>query len=197
MKLETNHSSIIEYVRERGYVSYSTLKLLRDGGTPGQYKQALHFDVGTELHAQWLEGKKPSKLVSDIQALAQIKKMYGALCMDKVAMALKKGAKFEVQFDELVHGVMTHGYIDILTPKKFVGDLKTTVLTTRPAFIKSMDFLQPALYLQAAKRDDFYYVGVSKTNFEVFTFRVSDYPDQMKEANGQLKELLTYIKNKL
>jgi hypothetical protein len=198
MVLETNHRSVVEYVRMRGYVSYSTLKMLRDGGQPGVYKSSPAMDIGTELHARWLEKEKPSIGLFDPPTEKIIKGMHLSLNKDKIATALIKKASVEVEFTKLVYGVNTRGYIDILPPKDLIGDLKTTVLTSRPAFIKSMDFLQAALYLKAMTRKDFYYVGVSKIiPHEVFTFRVSDYPDRMKEANAQLKELLTEIKNKL
>lgn len=193
MKLETNHRKVMEYIRMRGYASFSTLKTFRDGGTPGNYISAPHFDHGTELHSRWLEHTRITKYDPEVEAM--LRGMERSLNRDKVATMLLKGAQVEVEFNVIVHGVMTHGFIDILPPKLFVGDLKTTSLTTRKAFIDAMDFLQAALYLLVTKRKDFYFIGVcKKPPYEVFTFRVSDYPERMKEAHKQLKELLTYVK---
>lgn len=196
MILETNHKSVIEYIRMRGHASYSSLKMLRDGGTPGVYKKALHFDIGTELHARWLEKQKPKKFDKPVEEV--ISGMYSSLNRDKVATILLKGAQVEYEFTQPLYGVTVHGFVDILPPKVLIGDLKTTALNSRSSFIGSMDFLQAALYLNVMARKDFYYIGVSKVKpYQVFTFRVSDYPARLKQAQGELKELLTYVKTKL
>jgi len=189
-------SAMIEYIRSRGYVSYSSLKKLRDGEAPG-YTGGIHFDVGTETHSRWLEKKIGKKFDPENERI--IRGMVKALDADRVACALLKGSAVEVEFNKIVSGVKTHGFIDILPPPiiPYLGDLKTTKETSRQQFIKSMDFLQVALYLLVANKKDFYYVGVSKVNFQVFTFRVSDYPDRLKIAQDELKTLLTYVKKEI
>lgn len=186
---------MISYVKERGYVSYSSLKKIRDGEPPG-YTTGIHFDVGTELHSRWLEGKTIQ--VFDKPTEAMLKGMTKALNNDRVAYGiLYDSESVELEFNELVNGVMTHGFIDICPPVTvpYLGDLKTTKETERSNFIKSMDFLQAVLYMKANKRKDFYYIGVSKIKpYNVFTFRVSDYPDRIKAATNELTELLSYVK---
>lgn len=188
--------TIMEYIRKRGYVSYSSLKNLRDGKMPS-YAPNINFEIGTEVHLQWMEKKIGNVSLFDDEQTKSIKRMVQALNKDKVASSLLKGADVEVEFNQLLKGVRCFGYIDILPPVKLIGDLKTTSLTTSKAFIEQQDFLQPALYMAITKREDFYYIGVSKANYQVFTERVSKYPERLKKSQNELNQLLKYVKEHL
>lgn len=186
---------MLDYIRQRGYVSFSSLKNLRDGGKPG-YTGSIHTDVGTETHSRWLEKKKIKTFDKENEEVIQ--GMVKALNADKVASSMLINAKVEVEFTELVYGYPAHGYIDIYPPGTYLGDLKTTKLTDRASFIKSMDFLQAALYMHAKKKDDFHYIGVCKIKpHPVFTFKVSHYPSQLDDAQRELKSLMLYVKKKI
>jgi len=186
---------IIEYIRKRGYVSFSSLKNLRDG-TMKTYTANINFDIGTEVHSRWME-KTKTKTRWNADHEKNINAMVNALNEDKISSGLLKGAAVEVEFDKIINGVRVFGYIDILPKIKLIGDLKTTALISGDAFIKQMDFLQAALYLKAMNREDFYYIGISKITHAVFPYRVSKYPDRMMAANKELITLLNYVKEKI
>jgi hypothetical protein len=189
-----NGDAMVAYIRERGYASYSSLKKLRDGDAPG-YSSAFHLDFGTELHSRFLEGTQINVMSPESEAL--LDKMQAALSRDKVVKLLMNKAKFEVEFKKPYAGITCLGFIDILPPAQLIGDLKTTATTSRKAFIDSMDFLQAAMYMEVNKREDFYYVGISKVTCEVFTFRTSAYPQRLKQARDEFKDLTKFLKGKL
>jgi len=186
---------MLDYIRQRGYVSFSSLKNLRDGGKPG-YTQSIHFDVGAETHSRWLEKKKIKTFDKENEEIIQ--GMVKALDADKVASAMLINARVEVEFTKPVYGYPAHGFIDIYPPTTYLGDLKTTKCTDRASFIKSMDFLQAALYMHVEKKNDFHYIGVCKIKpHPVFTFKVSNYPSQLDAAKRELKNLMLYVNKKI
>lgn len=185
----------IAKIREKGYASYSSLKDVRDGWN-GKKVNYPAFDIGSEVHSRWLEDTRLQKFGKEDELM--VKRMVTALKADKLATKILTGAQVEVEFKVPILGLPILGYIDILPPAKIVGDLKTTKCTTLKSFMEQQDFLQPAIYLEATEREDFYYIGVSKLPpHTVFTFRVSKYPDKLKAARVQMKELIKYVKHKL
>jgi hypothetical protein len=193
LKTDFNDGPALEYIRQRGYASYSSLKNVRDGKSPEKIPQH-YLTFGTEIHSRFLEGKAIEKLNPDQEKL--LTRLTEKLNGDKMVQSLMRGAEFEVEFKKPVNGLTLYGFIDILRPKE-AADLKTTSLTSKKAFIESMDFLQPAIYLEVSGRADFYYIGVSKVNAEIFTFNVNSYPARMKDARAELKKLIKYVKSKI
>ena len=185
----------LEYIKTKGYASYSSLKRVRDGWD-GKVQSYPALDIGTELHSRFLENTILTTF--DDQQEEMLAAMERSLRLDKSVVMLMKQATCEVEFKEKVYGFPTLGYIDILPPKINIGDLKTTKCTTLKAFIDQMDFLQAALYLKAMNRKDFYYIGISKvTPHPVFTFRVSAYQDRLDAAHVELKKIITHVKKSL
>jgi hypothetical protein len=187
----------LEYIKNRGYASYSSLKMVRDCIDPTEKKSAVYFDVGTEVHAQFLE-KEKQKLKLTKEDSKAVKLMVKALEEHPVVSSLMTSAQVEVKFEQKLGGLSVLGYIDILPPKKAVGDLKTTRHKNLHDFAANMDFLQAALYLKVTKRKDFYYVGIQKVApFRVFVFNVNQYPERLEKAFKELDYLIKYIKQKL
>lgn len=185
----------IEKISVKGYASYSSLKNVRDGWDGKSYSYPA-LDIGTEVHSRWLEQTRLKKFNGVDEKM--MRAMITNLNNDKLATQIKVGSQFEVEFRVPIMGLDILGYIDILPPKKIIGDLKTTKCTKLKDFIEQQDFLQPALYLTALERDDFYYVGISKVEpYEVFTFRTSQYPKRLQASLTQMKELIKYVKAKL
>lgn len=190
---EPSDKLALQYIKEKGYASYSSLKNVRDCVDPTKKISAVWFDVGTEVHSRFLEKKKPILKLSaqDNQA---VKSMVEALERHPVVSQLMLKAKVEQYFKQKLWGLMVSGYIDILPPKD-VGDLKTTRLKNQHAFAAAMDFLQAAMYRAVTKRKDFYYVGIQKEPpFNVFIFNVHQYPDRIAQADEELKYLIKYVK---
>lgn len=185
----------IDKIKVKGYASYSSLKDVRDGWNGKKFDHPA-LDIGGEVHSRWLEKKVLQRFSPSDEKM--IKGMVASLNSDKLATKILDGAAVEEEFKIPIMGLPILGYIDILPPKKIIGDLKTTKHTSEKDFVKSMDFLQAAIYLTALKREDFYYIGISKVNpYSVFTFRVSQYPKRLQSAHNELKQLITYVKNKL
>jgi len=190
----------IDYIRERGYASYSSVKNVRDCLVPSKSDERW-FIFGRELHSRWLEGKthftkeNPNVLTEDEKAVLEA--MLEKLNTNKIAMQLKCGAKCEQEFKQLLHGVNVLGYIDILHAQH-IADLKSTKERNMQAFVRSMDFLQAALYLAVTKKKDFYYIGICKLYpHDVFIFNVCDYPERLHAAELEMRCLLRYLKIKL
>lgn len=184
----------IDYIRKRGYASYSSLKNVRDKEIP-QYKTTTYFKFGGELHSRSLENHILDKLseAEEIQLLGMRRKLW----THPIWRKLMANAKVEVEFKQPLWGIIVLGYIDILN-KDSVADLKTTSCGSMKQFVESMDFLQAALYLAVTGFKDFYYIGICKrAPYEVWIFNVNQYPDRLAAANKQLRELIAYLKTKL
>lgn len=195
MRLELDDKPALEYIRQRGYASYSSLKNVRDCVVPTESNEA-YFKFGTELHARFLEGIETPGVLSPAEEELAVA-LLASLRADKMVMALMKGATFEHEFKEPVDGLVLYGFIDILKKKKYSADLKTTRHTKLKDFIDDMDFLQPALYMAISKTPDFYYIGVSKKNQSIMTFNVNSHPARLKAAQEELKQLIKYVTSKL
>jgi len=188
-----NDKLALQYIKEKGYASYSSLKNVRDCVDPTKKTSAVWFDVGTEVHSRFLEKKKPILKLSE-EDTASVVNMVEALELHPVVRRLMYRAKVEQYFKQKLWGLMVSGYIDILPPKD-VADLKTTRHRNQHDFAANMDFLQAAMYRAVTKRKDFYYIGIQKEKpFNVFIFNVHQYPDRIKQADEELKYLIKYVK---
>lgn len=181
----------LNYIKDRGYASYSSLKNYRDGIVPSIIN-AKWLKFGKELHSRFLE-KKVIEILSDAEELV-LAAMIKALEENAIVSKLMKRVAVESEFKEKLYGVPTLGYIDILG-KGYVADLKSTSINNGDKFIESMDFLQAALYLAITGFKDFYYIGISKQSpYNVMVYNVRDYPERIKAAEKELKQLLTELK---
>lgn len=184
----------LDYIRKRGYASYSSIKMVRDCEIPSTYSsEAQNF--GKELHSRLLENKKLQKFSPvDEKKLADMLKV---LRTNSVVTQLLDGASTEEEFKQPYMGVTVLGYLDIKNLPN-IADLKTTRHKTLAAFAADMDFLQAALYLGVTGATDFFYLGIYKEKpYNVMPFSVHQYPARLKAAQADLKRLLKYIKNKL
>lgn len=184
----------LDYIRMRGYASYSSMTNVRDKQDPRPFVETVYYRFGKELHSRFLERKKTCTLTPDEERT--LRGMVHALAEDALVQKIMDGAKCEIEFDEKVNGLRCYGRIDILNFA--VADLKTTRLTNKAQFALSMDLLQAALYMRVTKRLDFYYIGISKQPpFSVMVFNVNQFPDRIRLAENQLDYLTKYIKNNL
>ena len=183
----------IDYIRKRGYASYSSLKNVRDCLIPSVYKStALNF--GKELHSRDLEKKRTCTLSKEEEI--KLKGMLAVLGSSKMVQQLKQGSKFEQEFKEPLYGLMVLGYIDI--DGKSISDYKTCWHNNSKKFISEQDFLHAALYLAVRKRRDLYYIGICKeVPHTLMIHNVQHYPARIKAAQVELKNLITYTKLKL
>lgn len=185
----------LDYIRKRGYASYSSMTNVRDKKDPQPLVETEYYEFGKELHSRFLERKKLKTLSPGNEYI--LKEMVHNLANDAMVCKLMDKAHCEIEFDTKINGMRCYGRIDILNTFA-VGDLKTTRLTSRNSFIAGMDFLQAALYTRAKKLKDFYYVGISKEPpYNVMVFNASTYMERFKAANDQLDQLTRYIKSKL
>lgn len=195
IEFEGSDKKALEYIRMRGYCSYSSMCNVREKRDPEPFKKTEYYDFGHELHSRFLEGKKLQTLSPELEKLLKI--CVNKLADDPLVCKIMEGAKVEQEFDQQINGVRVYGRIDILKPN-LVGDLKTTSIPGRNAFIDKMDFLQAALYLRATGVKDFYYIGISKIKpYNVTVFNASLIKDRMAEANRLLNSLLKHIKENL
>ena len=190
----------LEYVKGRGYASFSSLRNVRDKVEPSKMPTE-YFTFGTELHSRFLEDTV-GELLSDREE-AKMAKMLSALRANKLVRTLMAtpGMKTEVQFKQDYLGLPMLGYIDIDahdTKLKFLADLKSTHISKLPDFVKAMDFMQAALYLKMRpKAQHFYYLGICKNPpYRVMTFDAVDYATRLREANIQLENTINYVKEK-
>lgn len=185
----------LNYIRERGYASYSSMKNVRDCVEPSPFFETPALIFGKELHSRWLENKKLKTLSAAEEA--QLRKMLARLNSSPIAKRLRKGAITEEQFDQEYKGLRVLGYIDI-NGVSDVADLKTTRIKNKRAFVNSMDFLQAALYLRVTQKTNFFYIGICKEEpYDLMIFNVWEYPARMKAAFMELDRLVKYIKRKL
>ena len=190
---EKNGSFDLAYINERNYVSFSSLKNLRDGISPNFNPDASFFKFGSELHSRFLEKKKIETLSEDDESL--LYNMLNKLNETRMVTSLMKKAKVEVEIRTTVQGVPILGYLDIFKDRKYIADLKTTQTNTMKAFVNSLDFMQAALYQEATGIDDFYYIGICKKSpHDVMVFNVNSYPEILNESKNELKQLLSYVK---
>jgi hypothetical protein len=183
------------YIRAKGYASYNSLKMVRDKTDPDDRpSNKSYFTFGTELHSRLLEQTKIETL-SELEE-KQLAAMLKSIRSNSVVKRLLDEAETEVEFRQKLNGVTVMGYIDILSFA--VADLKTTKHKTMKPFVESMDFLQAALYLNVAKKKDFYYIGISKDlPHPVMVFNVNEYPARLKHSQEELKYLLNVVKKNL
>lgn len=185
----------LNYIKSKGYASYSSLTMVKNCSEP-QKTSTKYFDIGTEVHSQFLEKKKALWKTLTPDEREQVKSMVNALNSHPVVSKLMVGAKVEQKFDTEVFGLRTVGYIDILLIKD-IADLKTTRHKNVYDFAADMNFLQAALYRAATGRNDFYYIGIQKQlPFKVFVFNIHQYATRVKEADLELKRLIKYVKKK-
>jgi hypothetical protein len=186
----------LAYIKERGYASHSSFRRYIKGEAPSPFVSSHAQIFGKELHSRFLEAKKLEKLGAADELL--MKKMIGALDKNRLVKGLLNGANVEEEFREKIFGIDFLGYMDIHVPKKHVADVKTTKHTTPSSLANSLDFLQPAIYLQAKKLKDFYYIGITKTTDpKVIVLSVRDYPDKLKAAQQELKRWCLILKKDL
>jgi len=184
----------LDYIRKRGYASYSSVKNVRDCVIPSII-DAKYFTFGKELHSRLLENTKLEKLSKPEELM--LFEMLSKLRTNPIVKSLLDGAKCEEKFHVELHGVMVLGYIDIHA-KKAVADLKTTRHTKLASFAADMDFLQAALYMEVTGKKNFYYIGISKVApYNLMIFNTANYPERIKAAHKELKRLLVYIGGKL
>jgi len=122
--MEVNRSddwAALDYIYQRGYASYSSLKNVRDEIIPGSMS-GVFFDHGTELHSRFLEGKILQKFEAGTEEM--LIGMIKALQKNKITQVLMKGAKVEQEFHQSYKGLMVKGYIDIKNMPR-LADLKT------------------------------------------------------------------------
>ena len=77
-------------------------------------------------------------------------------------------------------------------------NVKSTSTKTRAAFIKSMlkydYFMQGLLYLYLERLENFYFIGVQKTDpSQIFVVDVADYPEELDKA---LEKIVWILKMK-
>ena len=184
----------IEYIRKRGYASYSSMKNVRDKEIP-KFLDAKYLKFGKELHSRALEHIILEELSEPEEKM--LKAMLNRLWAHPVWCKLLKQAKTEQQFHQPLWGLPVLGYIDILNVDN-VADLKTTYVNKMKDFVAAMDFLQAALYLEVTGLKDFYYIGISKrAPHDLFVFNVNQYPEKLKAAREQLKKLIPHILEQL
>lgn len=204
----------LDYIRKRGYASYSSIKMVRDCEVPGGFVDGPWFAFGKELHSRDLEKKKIATLTEPEEK--QLAAMLKSLDTHAVYQRLKRDAKFEIPFGPEsilrkykeqktglvirdLHTVPVYGRIDILNlADNHVSDLKSTREKTMKGFAESMDFLQAALYLAVTRAKDFYYVGICKQPpYNVMVFSVAQYPDRLRASQKDLTRLLKHINKNL
>jgi hypothetical protein len=186
----------LAYIKERGYASHSSFRRYIKGEAPAPFVSSHAQIFGKELHSRFLENKKIEKLQAADNLL--LNSMIGALEKNRIVKSLLNGANVEEEFREKIHGVEFLGYMDIHKPKKHVADVKTTRQTTHDGLANSLDFLQPAIYLEAKKLKDFFYIGITKTIApKVIVLSVHDYPAKLKEAREELKRWCSILKKDL
>lgn len=185
----------LEYIRTKGYVSYSSLCNVIERRTPEPFKITPYYTFGKELHSRFLERKRLEVLPPAQEA--QLKSMVHNLAEDTMVQRLMEPpAVCEVDFDTVINGVRFYGRIDIKTFA--VADLKTTALTNKNTFAAQMNFLQAAIYCRATKLKDFYYIGCSKVPpYQVMVFSVRQYEHRWIEANELLNHYTKYLKKVL
>lgn len=188
-------TAALDYIRQRGYASYSSIVRVREKKDPEPYKTTAYYEFGKELHSRYLENTKLQTLSPPEEKV--LESCIASLLKNAVASKILQGAECEVEIRKPVYGLPVLSRLDILN-KTLVGDLKTTRHTKFANFAASLDFLQAALYMEIAKRNDFYYIGISKVApFKVFIFSVNQYPQRIKRAQVELYKLIKYIKSKL
>lgn len=197
----------LDYIRVRGYASYSSIKNVRDYIAPTPYKEEVYFKFGKELHSRLLENKVLETLTDAEETM--LAEMLTVLRTHTVVKMLLAKSRNEIDFGPaavlkkykskgallvpFVHKLPIYGRIDILNTTN-VSDLKTTRLTSMRQFAESMDFLQAAIYLAATGRTDFFYIGASKVKpYPVMVFNVRQYPERLAAAEMELKRLCKYI----
>lgn len=205
-------SYALAYIKNKGYASYSSMKMVRDCQVPMKWS-ADYFDIGTAVHSLLLEHKLDATIRAKLTLyqLWEVKMMLQSLAQSPIVRNLLSDSVNEDRFPSQiknkkgklidgppvkVNGLPVLGYIDI-NNRNAVGDLKTTRHTKKIQFINSMDFLQAALYRRVTGKKDFIYIGVCKSTYEVFTFNVMEFPARIKQADSELNYLTTYIQGKL
>lgn len=184
----------LEYIRMRGYASYSSMVNVRDKRDPQPFKVTPYYTFGKELHSRFLEHKKLVTLSPEDEKLLKI--LINKLADDIMVQRIMYEAKTEQKFDLKLNGVRVLGYIDI--DGNDLGDLKTTRHTGMKAFVPAMDFLQAALYKRVTGKRNFFYIGASKSPpYDIMVFNVNDYVPQLRIANAQLDYLLAYLKKNI
>lgn len=203
MKLKVEESGDLispeDYIRQRGYVSYSSLSNLKKGEMLEiRPKSQVWHDVGTEIHSRFLESTVTKKF--DLTTEAMLDGMERSLRKDKLVDSLISHSLYttEKEFRTKLDGVPVVGYVDMDAAPIFLADLKSIGHRNEKKFIESMDFLQPALYCKVRRVRDFYYIGISKiAPYEVFTFNVNQYPERFQQACNELDKLLNHVKTKI
>lgn len=193
--MEFNDDSFaLDYIRKRGYASYSSIKNVRDCEIPGSSISKNYHVFGKELHSRFLENTKLEKLPKDEEA--KLTAMLLSLNSNPIVNKIMLNTQREVRFHQELKGVMVLGYIDILG--EHVADLKTTRHSTMAAFALDQDFLQAAMYMAVTNKKDFYYIVISKEKpYKSMVFNVRQYPVRLLLAQQELNRLLKHIKKKL
>lgn len=189
-----NRHLALQYIKERGYASHSSLKRYINGEAPSNFVGSEAQIFGKEVHSRWLEKKRLAKMSASFEMLCNA--MIAALAANRIVASLMNGSLVEQEFKVKILGVMMLGYFDIINwTKKYVADLKTTKCTTLAAFVSSLDFLQAAIYLRATGFKDFFYIGITKSvSPKVIVFNAKDYPELLSKADEELVKWLGILK---
>lgn len=185
----------LQYIKDRGYASHSSLKRYINGEAPSEFQSSPAQLFGKELHSRFLEKKKLTTLSPAEELLMKV--MLKELNSHAMVKRLMLNVKVEQEFKEKILGVTMLGYFDILA-KAYVGDLKTTRCTTLGQLVADLDFMQAAIYLRATGFKDFYYIGITKEmKPKVIIFNVRDYPERLAKADKELVYWLGMLKKDL
>jgi hypothetical protein len=155
-----------------------------------------YLGVGTEIHKRRLEEHLPIKHMGKDEPVVQ--GCVTSLQRCKALTAHLTDAEVEQFVWGLVFGHLMHGTIDLMKGKKG-GDIKTTSTTSLLEFIYSMVkygyFRQALVYMILANLDTFIFYAVQKRPpYKVFVVDVSKFPNEMRQAENELKFLLYYYK---
>lgn len=200
------------YYADRSYLSNSSLKLLRESPTKFKlwsdgkwtYPSASHFDIGTALHALFLEGRDSTLEWSGVRR----GKDYESFCQENNSKIILNSRDYDLVhsmndklnrvsevneimtdhwFPELpavmeYDGLKLKGKADAIVEhwdgRKYIVDLKTTMKSMED-FKKSARWMlynqQAALYKSLFEADEFYFLVVQKEfPYEVGIFKASD-----------------------
>ncbi len=121
---EPSDKLALQYIKEKGYASYSSLKNVRDCVDPTKKTSAVWFDVGTEVHSRFLEKKKPilklskedtASVVSMVEAL-ELPDAVRALLLSGHADADALTAKLPAQWHSMEHNAANWVISGLTTP---------------------------------------------------------------------------------
>jgi hypothetical protein len=184
----------LDYIRQRGYCSYSSMVNVIQKRDPEPFKETTYYRFGKEHHSRFLERKKTCQLT--LPEEKALKEMVYNLAEDALVQKIMENVQVEQEFDVVINGLRMYGRIDILGAD-LVGDLKTTSIPNLHAFRAKMDLLQVVIYKRAKIRKNSWYIGSCKLPpYHPLVFKADNLP-AIREAEQQLDYYTRYIKSKL